>query len=404
MKIVFITETWRPHIDGVITRLEATVAELRARGHDVVVIAPTRGADIAGVRQEVIRHALIPIIDRSRPWGLPDRRITALVEAFDPDIVHLVSPVLMGAVAARRLSGRYPVVASFHTDIAAYAGRYGLALLRPVLSRLVRRTYQNADLRLATSPTGRRRLADVGVDAASVLLWPPAVADTFAAGSTERTQGRPPETTLPARRAAQISVVSVGRLAREKGCDRLAPAAGLEPPTDPGWRLTFIGDGPDRGRLQRLFAGTPVHFAGALHGPALVEAYRRADVIVFTSTTDTVGLVLLEAMALRRPIVAVDTPASRDALADYPRAVFLPVDSPPEHWGQAFARAAAIPALCDLSATSWRPPLSWSQATDRLLLAYDRAEVTAGRRPRGRSPQQDRAAAWAERTPDRLLS
>ena len=45
MRVALVTETWRPSVDGVVTRLDHTVAELAARGHDVLVVAPTQGSD-----------------------------------------------------------------------------------------------------------------------------------------------------------------------------------------------------------------------------------------------------------------------------------------------------------------------------------------------------------------------
>ena len=361
MKIVFVTETWLPHVDGVITRLEATIRRLVAGGHQILVIAPSRGEEISGVRQEVIRHALIPVIDRRRPWALPDRRIISLIEAFAPDVVHLVSPVLMGVLAARQLAGRYPTVASFHTDLAAYTGRYGLGVLRPLLNRLTRITYQRADVRLVTSPTGRRRLAAIGVDSTSISIWPPAVGNPYLAA--ENAFG-------PVAGPKAESVFCIGRLAREKEWDRLLPAARLATSRQ-SWPITFVGDGPDRDRLGRLFAGTSTTFAGLRRGDELISEYRRAAVVAFTSTTDTVGLVLLEAAALGRPVVAVDTPASRDALADYPRAVFVDADCPAEGWLSAFREAAGTRPFHG-GGIRWRPG-TWDESTDILLAAYMRA-------------------------------
>lgn len=364
MRIAFVTETWRPHVDGVVTRLNATIARLVAGGHEILVIAPTRDVDIPGVRQEVIRHALIPIIDRSRPWALPDRRVTDLVEAFRPDLVHLISPVLMGSVAARRLAGRYPMVSSFHTDVAAYTSRYGLGPLRPVLNWMTRRTYARSDLRLATSTTGRRRLAEVGIDPASVILWPPGIGADYAASGSMATA--PVENGV----RADLSVLYVGRLAREKDCELLLPVARQVGSDGPELRFTFAGAGPDRRRLERLFTGAPAEFIGVLRGQEVITAYQQADVVVFTSTTDTVGLVLLEAAALGRPIVAVESPASLDTLGDYPRAVIIAADSSPADWRRAFARAVASPTLTGVQAARWRPPISWDEATDRLLDSY----------------------------------
>jgi hypothetical protein len=95
------------------------------------------------------------------------------LDAFDPDVVHVVNPILMGAHALQQVTGRYPVVASFHTDVAAYAARYHLGWTRPNLHTITRKAYPRADRRLATSATGLARLAELGVDDASI--WPPGV-------------------------------------------------------------------------------------------------------------------------------------------------------------------------------------------------------------------------------------
>jgi glycosyltransferase involved in cell wall biosynthesis len=97
--------------------------------------------------------------------------------------------------------------------------------------------------------------------------------------------------------------LSVGRVALEKGLERLT---GLFP-ANPDLHLAFVGDGPARKDLERLFQGTPTTFVGTLHGDELASAYASADVFVFPSTTDTLGLVLLEAMASGLPIIAAES-------------------------------------------------------------------------------------------------
>jgi glycosyltransferase involved in cell wall biosynthesis len=66
-------------------------------------------------------------------------------------------------------------------------------------------------------------------------------------------------------------------------------------------RLTFVGDGPDRQRLERAFAGTSTFFAGLLLDEALAAAYAAADVLLFPSVAEIVGRVLSEAMARTCP-------------------------------------------------------------------------------------------------------
>jgi glycosyltransferase involved in cell wall biosynthesis len=82
----------------------------------------------------------------------------------------------------------------------------------------------------------------------------------------------------------------------------------------PEARLALVGDGPDRKRLERVFAKLPVHFAGFLAGEELATAYASADVFVMPSSTETLGFVALEAMASGVPVVAADAGGLRDVV------------------------------------------------------------------------------------------
>jgi glycosyltransferase involved in cell wall biosynthesis len=171
MRIALISETWLPSVDGVVTRLRHTVAQLLEAGHRVLVVAPTAGPPMPGLIQYRSRAVVVPFIDPARPWAVPDRRgIARALEAFHPSVVHVVNPVLMGSGAVHYAAGRYPVVASYHTDISAYAARYRLSWTRPLLRRLTRNAYRRADVRLATSPTGQARLTELGI--CNAAIWP----------------------------------------------------------------------------------------------------------------------------------------------------------------------------------------------------------------------------------------
>src|SRR5690349_15359265 len=212
MRIALISETWLPYVDGVVTRLRHTVAHLATAGHDVLVVAPTAGPPIERARQVVVPGTAIPFVDRRRRVGLPlSRRLRTVVLPFDPDLVHIVNPVLMGWAAFRGLAPRYPTVVSFHTDLESYTVRYGLAVLRPAVRTMMRQTYGRADLALATSPTGQQRLAALGVTAG---LWPPAV-DTHLFRQAER--AAPPG--WMSGDGERQTALYVGRLAPEKDLD-----------------------------------------------------------------------------------------------------------------------------------------------------------------------------------------
>jgi glycosyltransferase involved in cell wall biosynthesis len=68
--------------------------------------------------------------------------------------------------------------------------------------------------------------------------------------------------------------------------------------------LAVVGDGPERATLERRFAGTDTHFVGYLKGEELAAAYASADAFVYASETETMGNVVLEAMACGRAVVA----------------------------------------------------------------------------------------------------
>jgi glycosyltransferase involved in cell wall biosynthesis len=104
----------------------------------------------------------------------------------------------------------------------------------------------------------------------------------------------------------------VGRLSAEKQIERLRPLLDHLP----GARLALVGDGPHRQQLERAFAGTPTTFVGYLGGADLAGAYASADAFLFPSSTETLGLVLLEAMAAGCPVVAARSGGIPDIVTD----------------------------------------------------------------------------------------
>lgn len=299
LRIAIVTETWHPYVDGIVTRLSHTVHELREMGAEVMVIAPTGEPAYEGAEVVTVPSFNIPFIYGGKRWGLPTRRVDAALGGFNPDVVHAVAPFMLCQAAVRwARRNRRPLVCSYHTRIARYARHYHVGFAEELAWWQMRRLHLAADINLAASDWAALELGFHGVRGARV--WRGGVDfDLFhpmrgSLAMRERiTRGHPERQVL----------LYVGRLAREKGLDRL-----LQLVRDRDDRhLVLVGDGPYRAHLEVAFAGTNTTFMGMLYPLAVAESCASSDVFTFPSTTDTLGLVVLEARAAGLPVVVPGT-------------------------------------------------------------------------------------------------
>lgn len=377
MRIALVTETFLPSVDGVVTRLTHALDWLAEHGHDLCVVAPDlgvrtyRGIPVCGV------PAVTMPFYRSRPWGLPSRRVGLCLQEFAPDVVHAWQPDLVGlsAVRACRKLG-LALVTSYHTDTVAYLDYY--RAFRPFRSALAayERSLLNAgSLTLVTSSAMRRELLARGVRNLSVLPRGVDLGERdprFASDAMRaRLTGGEPQRPL---------LVYVGRVAAEKRLETLAPLMRAHP----DWALAIVGDGPELGRLRERFAGTHTHFSGFMGGSELSEAFASGDAFVFPSTTETLGLVILEAQASGVAVVAAASPATCEQITDgCDGVVYDPANR------EALDRAlttllADQPRRAAIARTALEKARrnSWDRASSALLDAY--RSVQEGRGPHAR--------------------
>lgn len=296
MQIALITETFLPHVDGVVTRLRYTVEHLQHLGHQVLIIAPDgglteyKGATIYGVPS--FTFPLYPELRLAPPQPVVGRAL----KAFQPDILHVVNPAALGVAGlyyARTL--KIPLLASYHTHLPKYFHYYGYGLLEGLLWRLLRWGHNKAQLNLCTSTVMKKELEAHGIERVSV--WQRGVdTDMF----HPRLASHDMRWRLSEGHPESPLLLYVGRLGVEKEIERIKPVLEAIPQA----RLALVGDGPYRATLEQHFAGTPTNFVGYLSGESLAAAYASADAFIFPSRTETLGLVLLEAMAAGCPVVA----------------------------------------------------------------------------------------------------
>lgn len=309
MRIAVFTETAPPNVNGVVRRLDETIRLLQASGDDVLVFAPaTKEAHWQGA--ELVAAPAVPLpMYPEIVVGMPRPALRSRLASFQPDVVHAVNPAVLGAggiLYARSLG--LPVVASFHTHLPRYLHHYGLGLFEPLAWDLLRSLHNQAVVNLCISAPIADELRSRGVERVEVGWSGGVDANLFHPARASREMRE----RLTCGRPDAPLVISVGRLSSEKGlgvfCEILSHL--------PGVRLAFVGDGPHRAALEQHLAGLPVAFTGYLAGEELASAVASADVLVFPSQTDTLGLVLLEAMAAGTPVVAARCGGAPDVVHD----------------------------------------------------------------------------------------
>ena len=288
MRIAIVTDAWAPQVNGVVRTLEAVIAELRAGGHEVLVVSPSGAPSLPCPTYPEIRLALMT------PAAVGRR-----IASFGAEAVHIATEGPLGLSARRWCRARrLPFTTAYHTQFPDYvAARTGAD--PEWVWRYVRWFHEPAAAVLVSTATIERTLRAHGLS--RVRRWGRGVGRAF------RPEGalEPRMAAVGARAGGAPVLLHVGRVAVEKNIEAFLAAemAGVK---------VVVGDGPARAALERRFPDAL--FLGALFGEDLAAAYRAADALVFPSRTDTFGLVMIEALACGTPVAAYPVPGPVDVL------------------------------------------------------------------------------------------
>ena len=299
MKIAFFTETFLPKVDGIVTRLTKTIEFLTKNGDEVIVFCPEgcpdsyKGATIVGV-------AAMPLpLYPELKLGLPGPAVSDKLEEFKPDLVHVVNPAVLGLGGIwLAKTNNIPLIASYHTHLPKYLEHYGMGMLEPLLWELLKAAHNQALLNLCTSTAMVNELEDKGIQ--RTALWQRGV-DTENFRPELRSE-KMREKLFGNYQNTDSLLIYVGRLSAEKQIERIKPVLD----NIPGACLALVGDGPYRSQLEKIFENTKTNFIGYLSGEELESAYASGDIFLFPSSTETLGLVLLEAMAAGCPVIGAN--------------------------------------------------------------------------------------------------
>ena len=295
--------------------------------------------------------------------GLPDLAETLTDGRYD--LVHVTAPGPAGVAASllSRVSGT-PLVASYHTELATYAGlRSGDGGLEAISRAALGAFYTAPSRVLSPSPAADRSLLGLGVEEGRIDRWERGV-------DTERfTPRKADRAALP----GELRVLYAGRLTSEKGVDLLAESFERARRVEPRLHLLLAGGGPEEDEL-RAKLGEHATFFGWLAGEDLARAYASADLFLFCSRTDTYGQVVLEAGASGLPVVAVGEGGPAALIENRHTGILCRPD--PDHLAGAVLQLASSPALRSRlgeAAVRHARSRSWERALEQLAGGYRRA-------------------------------
>lgn len=285
-RLLIVTDTWHPKVDGVVRSIEFRSRELAKLGFDVEVVHPGQ-----------FRTLPFPLYPELKMALFPRRRLRRMMRELRPDYIHIETEGSLG-VTARALCRRHGwrFTTSYHTHLQLYADVYArmpvqfllkpaAALLRWFHGAAVRTFVSTESLRAELERQGFKNLVvcPLGVDTDLFIKNPQA----------------------PAQDLERPVFAFFSRLGPEK-----SPEDFLKLDL-PGTKLV-IGDGPDRKKLEKKYP--KAKFVGFKRGQELVDWLSVVDVVVMPSRTETFGLVVIEALAMGIPVAAHDVMGPRDII------------------------------------------------------------------------------------------
>lgn len=334
MRVLIVTDTYPPDINGVARTLHTLGAGLKRRGHTVEVVTTVEGED--GLKRHVMHSIPLPGYPGLRFGFASTRQMLELLDSYKPDALYVATETLMGISAIRAAGKReIPVVSGFHTNFQNYLEDYHLPGMETVAQGVLRAIHNQTARTLTPSVDTAAMLERWGIQNVGVL-------------------GRGVDTELfdPKRRDRALRqswgaddatpvALYVGRVAAEKNLELVVRAFDEFKQVQPTAKMVIVGNGP---RLESLQQERPeFHYAGARTGADLAAHYASGDVFLFPSITETFGNVVLEAMSAGLGVVAYDYAAPR-----------LLIRSGENGWLAPFNEEGAFLAQSRVAAAGWK--------------------------------------------------
>ncbi len=329
MNIAMFSNLYLPLVGGVPYSIATFKREFEQMGHKVLVVTPE--LDEPRDDPDVVEVPAVQNFNGSDfPMAVPvPGYLSKTLEEFSPDLVHTHHPFLLGDTALRTAISRdRPLVFTYHTMWEHYL-HYAPAdspAMQEFVKQMAAAYCDLCDHVITPSESIAEILRERGVTTPITALPTGIETDRFRngdAGEGRRRLGIPADAPVAG---------YIGRLGPEKNLGVVADALIEFCRRRPSARALVVGYGEDTKRIRGAFedAGLAdrLYMPGTLSGQELIDAYHALDVFVFASRSETQGLVLAEAMAAGRPVVAVDAAGARDVVRDGENGHLIPSEDP----------------------------------------------------------------------------
>jgi len=359
--------------DGANQALNRLVGYLLRQGVQVRVYSPTVDNPAFPATGDLVDVPAVPIPGRSEyrfPLWLnaPLRRD---LEQFDPNIVHVSSPDIVGHRAVTWARHRkVAVVASVHTRFDTYLAYYHLQALEPLARALMRRFYHRCEIVLAPAQSTAAILRAQRMNR-DIQTW---------ARGIDRDQFNPERRDMAWRRSIGIAddemvIAFLGRIVMEKGLDVFADAIHAFATFGQKHRVLVIGEGPARPWFEQQLPDAI--FIGQQTGSDLARALASADVFLNPSITEAFGNVTLEAMASGLPVVAAESTGATN-LVRHGDTGLLVDGTDPDEFAEAlaaYARDQALRRHHGEAGFAVAKTMDWDTINSAVIRAYKHAIV-----------------------------
>jgi 1,2-diacylglycerol 3-alpha-glucosyltransferase len=328
VRIALVSDCYWPRVNGVTVSLQTFRDELIRRGHEVIILCPDypppweKAPKEPSVRRFASRGSSVSKEDRLIGITAFPAFFRAL-DRFNPDVIH-INTELTANVAARIFAYLrfHPILVTSHTDYEDYICNYirfvDRRLLRAVVRFIMRFTFRTADIIITPSRHQQRKLKDYNIHKRFVVI-PTGISDIFVPQPKDAIKAYRAslDERFPSLKGKRI-LLFTGRITVEKDAKFLLPVLRRLRARRKDVALLFAGDGPARPHIEALALRSGMSdscaFMGYVKYAELPLVYASADVFVFPSKTETLGLCTIEAMGTGLPVVAIGEMGTLDVM------------------------------------------------------------------------------------------